>query len=308
MNLISPVTQSKVEEVLVADRVLSEIELEKFRRDAKQAKQPLVSLLISSGKISDEQLTKALAEVNNLPYVNLSSIHVDPKVLGFLPQDVAEHYMAVPIGEIQNRLVVAMLDAGNVQAVDFLRNKIGRDIRVYAASESGIRQILGQYGGGSIERGVASMLKKSEDIENAVEELKVKENDDKAQTIVQDSPISRALSAIMNYAVRNRASDIHVEPTEHELKIRCRVDGLLREVMRLPKGAEPPLISRIKILSNLKIDEHRVPQDGQFSIRVDKKAIDVRVAISPVVWGEQVIMRLLDKGETALSVEDLGYN
>src|SRR3989344_4721480 len=187
MNLISPVTQSKVEEVLVADRVLSEIELEKFRRDAKQAKQPLVSLLISSGKISDEQLTKTLAEVNNLPYVNLSSIHVEPKILAFLPQDVAEHYMAVPIGEMQNRLVVAMLDSGNVQAVDFLRNKIGRDIKVYAASESGIRQILAQYGGVSLERGVATMLKRTEESEQAAEESSVKKNDDRAQTIVQDS-------------------------------------------------------------------------------------------------------------------------
>src|SRR3990167_10879769 len=162
MNLISPVTQSKVEEVLVEEGVISEIELEKFRRDAKQAKQPLVSLLVNSGRVSDEQLTKALAVVNNLPYVNLSTIHVEPKILAFLPQDVAEHYMAVPIGEMQNRLVIAMLDAGNVQAVDFLRNKIGRDIKVYAASESGIRGILSQYGGVSIERGVASMLKKKE--------------------------------------------------------------------------------------------------------------------------------------------------
>lgn len=308
MNLISPVTQSKVEEVLVADRVISGIELEKFRRDAKQAKQPLVSLLVNSGRVSDEQLTRALAEVNNLPYVNLSSVHVETKILAFLPQDVAEHYMAVPIGEMQNKLIIAMLDAGNVQAVDFLRNKIGRDIKVYAASESGIRSILAQYGGVGLERGVTSMLSKSAEEEETKAKTSAKENEGKPETIIEDSPISKALSAIMDYAVRNSASDIHIEPTEHELKIRCRVDGLLREVMRLPKSAEPPLISRIKIVSNLKIDEHRIPQDGQFSITVDKKPIDIRVAISPVVWGEQVIMRLLDKGETSLKITDLGYN
>ena len=316
MNLISPVTQSKVEEVLVSDGVISEIELDKFRRDAKQARQPLVSLLVNSGRISDEQLTKALAEVNSLPYVNLSSIHVDPKILAFLPQDAAEHNMAVPIGEMQGKLVVAMLDAGNVQAVDFLSNKIGRDIKVFAASESGIRNLLSQYGGVSLQHGVDSILHSGADElaaanEKAADDKKddkqPKKNDSNVQTIVQDSPISRALSAIMNYAARNQASDIHIEPSEHELKVRCRIDGVLREIMRLPKSAEPPLVSRIKILSNLKIDEHRVPQDGQFTIQVDKRPIDLRIAVSPVVWGEQVIMRLLDKGDTKMRVEDLGY-
>jgi type IV pilus assembly protein PilB len=315
MNLISPVTQTKVEQVLVADGVISELELDKFRRDAKQAKQPLVSLLVNSGRISDEQLTKALAEVNNLPYVNLSNVTVDPKILNYLPQDTAEHYMAVPIGEMQNRVVVAMLDAGNVQAVDFLRNKIGRDIKVYAASESGIRHVLSQYGGVSLQHGVESILRVGELEEENEEEVKKKDevksvarlNEANVQTITQDSPIAKALAAIMNYAARNNASDIHIEPTEHELKVRCRIDGVLREVMRLPKSAEPPLISRIKILSNLKIDEHRIPQDGQFTIQVDKRPIDLRVAISPTVWGEQVILRLLDKGATSLKIEDLGY-
>jgi type IV pilus assembly protein PilB len=314
MNLISPVTQTKVEDVLVSDGVISEIELDKFRRDAKQARQPLVSLLVNSGRISDEQLTKALAEVNGLPYVNLSNIHVDPKILAFLPQEAAEHNMAVPIGEMQGKLVVAMLDAGNVQAVDFLSSKIGRDVRVYAASESGIRQVLGQYGGVSLQRGVDSILGSGDLMaadskpDNANKDDKQpKKNEANVQTIVQDSPISRTLSAIMNYAARNQASDIHIEPTEHELKVRCRIDGVLREIMRLPKSAEPPLISRIKILSNLKIDEHRIPQDGQFTIQVDKRPVDLRIAISPVVWGEQVIMRLLDKSDAKLRVEDLGY-
>src|SRR5690606_19753065 len=124
---------------------------------------------------------------------------------------------------------------------------------------------------------------------------------------VADSPISRALSAILEYAANNRASDIHIEPSEKDLKIRCRIDGVLREIMRLPKSTEAPLVSRIKILSNLKIDEHRIPQDGQFTIKVGQKAIDLRIAISPVVWGEQVVIRLLDKSGTSLKLEDMGY-
>jgi type IV pilus assembly protein PilB len=127
------------------------------------------------------------------------------------------------------------------------------------------------------------------------------------KTIVQDSPISKALAAIMDYAGKNSASDIHMEPTEDEFKIRCRIDGVLHEVMKLPKSTEAPLVSRIKILSNLKIDEHRVPQDGNFSIMVDNRPIDLRIAISPVVWGEQVVIRLLDKTGTSLKLEDMGY-
>ncbi|PIZ62064.1 type II secretion system protein E, partial [Candidatus Saccharibacteria bacterium CG_4_10_14_0_2_um_filter_52_9] len=127
------------------------------------------------------------------------------------------------------------------------------------------------------------------------------------KTIVQDSPVSKALSAILEFAAHNRASDVHIEPLEKELKVRCRVDGVLREIMRLPKNTEPALISRIKILANLKIDEHRTPQDGQFTVQVDDKAIDLRIAIAPVVWGEQVVIRLLDKTGTSLKLEDMGY-
>jgi type IV pilus assembly protein PilB len=124
---------------------------------------------------------------------------------------------------------------------------------------------------------------------------------------VQDSPISKALSTILEYAAKNHASDVHIEPLQDALKIRCRVDGILREILKLPKTTEPPLVSRIKILANLKIDEHRIPQDGEFSIKVGDHEIDLRIAISPVVWGEQVVIRLLDKTGTSLKLEDMGY-
>jgi type IV pilus assembly protein PilB len=127
------------------------------------------------------------------------------------------------------------------------------------------------------------------------------------KTIVQDSPISKALSTILDYAAKNGASDVHIEPLQDGLKIRCRIDGILREILRLPKTTEPPLISRIKILANLKIDEHRVPQDGEFSVQAAGREIDLRIAISPTVWGEQVVIRLLDKSGTSLKLEDMGY-
>ena len=300
MNVLSPTSQQRIEELLVSEGLIPADELQLYKGKAKTQSQPLITLLLAEKKITDEQLTKILAKVNNIPYVNLSQARINPKLLDLLPQDVAEHYMAVPLGEMQQRLVVAMLDADNVQAVDFLSNKIGRPLKVYAASEAGIRYVLEQYDTTGGIKNILSMSTKEIPIptRNTV---------NKVQTIVEDSPISRALSAIMNYAAKNKASDIHIEPLENELKIRCRVDGVLREVMKLPKSAEAPLISRVKILSNLKIDEHRIPQDGQFSISAQGRPIDIRIAVSPTVWGEQVVMRLLDKTGTSLRLEDMGY-
>jgi type IV pilus assembly protein PilB len=233
--------------------------------------------------------------------------------LELINQDTANFYMAVPLGTMKDKLVVAMLDANNLQAVDFLSNKVGKPLQVYAASESGIRRMLKQYEK-NIQKGVSSMLAGIEELAAKTKEAEeapkgeVKPNvDKKVQVIVQDSPISKALSAIMEYAAKNRASDIHIEPLEKELTIRTRIDGVLREIMRLPKSTEPALVSRIKILSNLKIDEHRIPQDGQFTIKVEDLEIDLRIAISPTVWGEQVVIRLLDKTGTSLKLEDMGY-
>ena len=309
MNLLSPTSQARVEEVLVTDGLLSDSELSQLKNEALKQKKPVLAYLIQTGRISDEQLTKALAEIGGVPYVNLSNLHVDAKILGLLPKDLAVHYMAVPIGEMQNQLVVAMLDADNIQAVDFLSNKIGRPLKVYAASGSGVRHIIDQYGSAGLEHGVSLILDSAQESSRTSREEDTARSVEKAaQTIVQDSPISKALNAIMEYAAANKASDVHIESLENELKIRCRVDGVLREVMRLPKSAEAPIISRIKILSNLKIDEHRVPQDGQFTIKAAGREIDLRVAISPVIWGEQVVLRLLDKSDTSLKLEQMGYN
>jgi type IV pilus assembly protein PilB len=299
-------TQKQVEELLVQNGLITADELKKLHARATAENQPFLSLLVGENHVSNEDLTKTIAQVTKVPYVNLLNAKVNPKVLSLLPQEIAERYMAVPLGEMQNRLVVAMIDADNVQAVDFLSNRIGRPLKVFLASQEGIENVVKQY---QLDVGKDVTEALSGGQQTSVTEQQTQQSNDKnIQTIVQDSPISKALSAILEYAAKNRASDIHIEPLEKELKIRCRVDGVLREVMKLPKATEPPLVSRIKILSNLKIDEHRIPQDGQFTVIVDKKPIDLRIAISPVVWGEQVVIRLLDKTGTSLKLEDMGYS
>ncbi len=304
MSVLSAVLQKQVEDALIQDHILTPEKIKQFRADSHAKSVPLFSFLVDENVITSEVLTKTIAHVANVPYVNLSAAHIDPKILSLLPQEVAERYMAVPLGEMQSRLVVAMLDADNVQAVDFLSNKIGRPLKVYSASEEGIRQVLRQYQA-DLDKDVVGALDDAE--QNEIEILGGTEAKN-IKTIVQDSPISKALSAILEYAAKNRASDIHIEPLDKELKIRCRIDGVLREIMKLPKSTEAPLVSRIKILSALKIDEHRIPQDGQFTINVADKTIDLRISISPVVWGEQVVIRLLDKSGTSLKLEDMGYH
>jgi type IV pilus assembly protein PilB len=315
MNVLSASAQKQVEDELVAAGAITPEKLAELRSKAEHEDVPLFSLLVRDGNVSNEQLTKVVAHVNKVPYVNLTTAHVEAKVLQLLPPDIAERYMAVPLGEMQHRLVIAMLDADNVQAVDFLSNKIGRPLKVYAASEEGIRQVLRQYQANISDEVVGAITALNDDNSTltggaATPDAKSggKNADKNITTIVQDSPISKALSTILEYAATHNASDVHIEPMVDSLKIRCRIDGVLREIMKLPKSTEPPLVSRIKILSNLKIDEHRVPQDGEFTINVAGREIDLRVAVSPVVWGEQVVIRLLDKSSTSLKLEDMGYH
>lgn len=297
MALMTDDIQQKLISLLQEEGLVTTDAIKKATDQSTKENRPLLATLAANGAIDNELLTHGIAQVSGVPYVNLTNTIVDQSILSLLPSDIAERFMAVPLAEVQNRLAVAMIDANNVQAVDYLANRIQRPLKVFMASEAGVRHILDQYKTDLSSVDVAAKASQ-EDVKNESGDIK---------TIVQDSPISRALSTILEYAVKSRASDIHIEPLEKALKIRCRIDGVLREVMQLPKSIEPALVSRIKILSNLKIDEHRVPQDGQFTVKVGNKEVDLRIAVSPVVWGEQVVIRLLDKTGNSFDLEQMGY-
>lgn len=290
--------QERLTKLLVEEGLVSKSRIDEAASVAAKSGKPLLTILTEEGVIDEELMTHAIAQVSGVPYVNLTNTIVDQSILSLLPSDIAERFMAVPLAEVQNRLAVAMIDANNVQAVDYLANRIQRPLKVFMASEAGVRHVLDQYKTDLSSVNVAAQASQAEAAAEASGDIK---------TIVQDSPISRALSTILEYAVKSRASDVHIEPLEKSLKIRCRVDGVLREIMQLPKSIEPALVSRIKILSNLKIDEHRIPQDGQFAVKVADKEVDLRIAISPVVWGEQVVIRLLDKTGNSFDLEKMGY-
>ena len=298
MALMTADIQEKLLKLLVEEGLVEPAIIDVAKNEAAKTNKPLLSILVDQDVVDDELLTHATAQVSGVPYVNLRATVIDEDILALLPEDIAERFMAVPLAEVQNRLAVAMIDANNVQAVDYLANRIQRPLKVFMASEAGVRHVLDQY-----KADLSAVDAVAEQTEQETEEA----NNANIKTIVQDSPISRALSTILEYAVKTKASDIHIEPLEKALKIRCRVDGVLREIMQLPKSIEPALVSRIKILSNLKIDEHRTPQDGQFTVKVADKEVDLRIAISPVVWGEQVVIRLLDKSGNSFNLEEMGY-
>jgi len=303
MSTLTQDTQAKVEALILKNEILSKPRLESLRTESTNIGKPFFSHLVAQGALQEEDLTRFIAEVSSVPYVNLVDFDIKPEVLSLLPQDIAERFMSIPLGEMEGKLVVAMLDGNNVQAVDFLANKIGRPLKVYMASESSIKSSLTQYKT-DLAGGISSVIDESTKDREA-NKSKLAAN---LKVINEDSPVSRALSAILEYAVKAEASDIHAEPFENEFKIRVRVDGVLREVMKLPKSIEPAFVSRVKILSNLKIDEHRIPQDGQFDIEVAGKEIDLRIAISPTIWGEQIVIRILDKSGGNLNLESLGYS
>ena len=290
--------EDRIVELLLAEG-LAEVNLVmSIKQQADASGQSALSELITRKIISDDMVARATAAIINVPYVELKNITLDQETLALIPGDASTRVFAVPLGEKDGLLNVALADVTNVQVTDYLSNLVNRPIRVWMSSERGIREALEQYHGdfSSVNEAV-----KETDAENAAEQSNVK-------TIVQDSPISKALTTILSYAAKTKASDIHIEPLENSLIIRCRIDGVLRRIMELPKTVAPALVSRIKILSNLKIDEHRVPQDGQFTVSVDGQEIDLRIAISPVTWGEQVVIRLLDKSGTSMEIEKMGMS
>jgi len=298
MVLLAKDAQERVVSLLVDEGLADGALANKAKEEAERTKQPVLPLLLSRKIVRDEAMSHATAIVMGVPYVSLKNVKIDQEVLLMLPLEVAERSMSVPLGEVNGQLVVAMLDVANIQNIDYLSTLTQKPIRAMMSSEAGIREVLLQYKGDftSVKRAVKATKA----------EVAQKQASGEIKTIVQDSPISKALTTILEYAAKSKASDIHIEPQEDALIIRCRVDGMLRRIMELPKAIEPALVSRIKILANLKIDEHRVPQDGQFTVIAAGKEIDLRIATAPVVWGEQVVIRLLDKSGSAMEIEAMG--
>ena len=300
MASLTKEAEDRIVSLLLAEGLADSNLVENIKIQADSAGKSILAELIAEKLINEDMVARATAAIIGVPYVELKNITIDQDILAKIPGDASSRVLAVALGEKDGMLNVAMVDVTNVQSTDYLSNLINQPIRVWMSSERGIREVLEQY------HGDFSSVKEAVDETN--EEIAEETANSNVKTIVQDSPISKALTTILSYAAKTKASDIHIEPLENSLIIRCRIDGVLRKIMELPKTVAPALVSRIKILASLKIDEHRIPQDGQFTVLVDNQEIDLRIAISPVTWGEQVVIRLLDKTGVSMEVEKMGMS
>jgi type IV pilus assembly protein PilB len=256
-------------------------------------------VLIEGGAVTEIDVIRTLASQVGLEFVDLSEQSIDASVVAMIPEGLARRYRAMPIGWDEDRLIVVMADPANVFAVDDIRAITGADVKTVVATESQISEALDRFH--RLDTEVDSLA------QTAAEELGEGDEIAKVRDIVDDAPIVKFVNLLITQAVADRASDIHVEPTERDLRIRFRVDGVLHEVMQSPKSIQNGVISRLKVMSEINIAERRIPQDGRMSLNVSGKPIDLRIATLPTVNGEKVVMRILDKGRAMLSLDDLGF-
>ncbi len=263
-------------------------------------REPLEQLVLKHKLISEKDLTSLYAKNLDVPMVGLSELKIPREILLKIPERIARKYQAVLFGTEEDKFQLAMADPEDFQAADFISKQVGGKIKIYIATASDILAALDQYKG-NISSEITQAIKDSSADTISVEE-KVS-----AKDLAEDAPIAKTVNVILEYAVKSRASDIHLEPRENIVQVRYRIDGVLRETMTLPKPILAAVVSRIKILSNLKIDEHRVPQDGRFKFSIGSKTVALRVSTLPIMDGEKVVMRILDESARALTLDELGF-
>jgi type IV pilus assembly protein PilB len=271
-----------------------DVALEEHRKTPKSIGRVLIDL----GMIKEGDLVRALAEQVGLEFVDLSEYPIDATATALLPEALARRYRALPIGDRDGKLLVAMSDPANVYALDDIRTITGRDVQPVVATANDVERAIQKFAGmDSQVEAMASIAADADD--GTTEEL---------EAALEDAPIVKLVNAIMTQAVGDRASDVHIEPAEKNVRIRFRVDGVLHEPMPpAPKSIQGGLISRLKVMADLNIAERRVPQDGRISMKVGGKQLDLRVATLPTVYGEKVVIRVLDKSSALLRLEDLGF-
>ncbi len=294
------VSDAFVEQLLKKSGKVTDQQLADLREQEKNEKKPLQDLAVSSSLISEAELTKAYAEEIDVPFVEIDTKALSKELLHLVPERIARQYRAVLYGVDKNgNKQLAMADPDDVQAISFLQKQLGSDLRIYVATQSNILTALDQYRG-NIGTEISKVVSESDGDGDGDEE--VSEED-----LAEDSPIAQTVNLIIEYAVNSGASDIHIEPREKFVQIRYRIDGVLREANKLPKRTLAAMVSRIKILSGLKIDERRVPQDGRFKLNMNGRIFAFRVSTLPVSDGEKVVMRVLDESSDPLTLEKLGF-
>lgn len=294
----------------ISDRIIEQIiqsagkitpeQLEAYKEQGKNEKKPLQDIVLAANAISEKDLTKAYAEIIDIPYIDIDVKDLDKEIMHIIPERIARQYNVVVIGvDDKDHKLLAMDDPDDIQAISFLQKELGNDVRIFISTHTNILQAIDQY-----RENISSEI--TEVISAEQEEEQKGEKFDQ-EDLAEDSPVAQTVNLLVEGAIKTGASDIHIEPRETYISVRYRIDGILREVNKLPKNVQGALVSRIKILSNLKIDERRAPQDGRFKIAINGLKYALRVSTLPITDGEKVVMRILNESSKALTLEELGY-
>lgn len=293
------ISDDVTEKVLRQSGAIDDSRLSELKLVAEQSKKSFQEVVIENKVISSAELSKLISDYIGMPFIEIKADDIPKEVLVKIPEHIARQYKAVLFAEDEDgTLSLAMEDPDDVQALNFIQKEVGYNLRVYLATKENIMDCLDAYRG-ELGQELSEVI--------AIQQDKQDEKATTEEEFAENSPIAQTVNLLLEYAIKSSASDIHIEPREGYVQVRYRIDGVLKEVNKLPRNVLGALVSRIKILSNLKIDERRVPQDGRFKIRVSGKQYALRVSTLPIADGEKVVMRILDESNQSITLENLGY-
>jgi type IV pilus assembly protein PilB len=298
-------------DLLVREKLISREQLEKALQEQKQSGTRVGYNLVKLGYIQETELTKILARQYKMPAVDLSRFEVDPRIAKLVPADLAMKHLVLPLKRDGRTLTVAMADPTNLGVLEDLKFITRYDIFPVIGGEFSIKSAVDKLYEASMENQVSDLMSVIDDMEAEGDVEVVEERDEDVsaaalQAQMEDAPVVKLINAILTDAVKRGASDIHFECFEHDIRVRYRIDGALQEVMKPPMKLKAALISRFKIMAQLNIAERRVPQDGRIKLKMGKKVIDYRVSTLPTLFGEKIVLRILDKGNLTLDLEKFG--
>ncbi len=290
---------------LLDTKLVSEDQFEKAREIAEKNKQRVDDVLVMEGLISQGELIKLEAYILGIPFVNLEQEKVDDKVLKMIPEPIARSHNIIAFRKKGNDLEVAMLDPEDLRTIEFIKKTSDLRILPRLTTPESIKNVLRQYQK-TLEAEFGEIIKKEAGIITPIREEEIFEEKAELMKAAEELPVIRIVDTLLKHAVLQKASDIHIEPMEKEVLVRYRIDGILRDAMILPRLAASGIVARIKVLSNLKLDEHRLPQDGRFKVESEDYKYSIRVSVLPVFDGEKIVMRLLSETAKAFTLEQLG--
>ena len=301
------VESQQLKAFLLDAKLVTEEQFEKALDKAEQSKQRVEDVLVADGLVPREEMTKMEAYILGIPFVNLEKEKIEESVLKIIPEPIAKSNNIVAFRKKGNNLEVAMLDPEDLRTIEFIKKTSDLKILPRLTTPDGIKNVLCQYQK-TLEAEFGDIIKKEAIGIKLVKDkdMMTDEEQKELKKMAEELPVVRIVDTLLKHAILGRASDIHIEPTKKEVIVRYRIDGVLRDAMTLPKQVSSGIVARIKVLSNLKLDEHRLPQDGRFKIETEDYKYSVRVSILPVFDGEKIVLRLLPETTRALTLEQIG--